>query len=132
MTSRSTRLLLVEDHVDTATTLIRLLQKSGHEVIHASGVADAVVFAEREMRAAGLDLVLSDLALADGSGLDMMRKFSSKYGLRGIALTGFGMDSDRAASAEAGFSRHLTKPFAIETLRQAIDELIEPALQIYA
>ena len=126
--SRATRLLLVENDADTAGVLIRLLKKSGHEVIHAKGVADATIFAKREMSGTGLDLVLSDLGLPDGSGLDMMREFSTTYGLRGIALTGFGMESDRAESAGAGFSRHLTKPFKIETLRRTISEMTVPAL----
>ncbi len=126
--SRAMRLLLVEDHIDTAAILIRLLRKSGHEVIHATGVADAAICAEREMRGTGLDLVLSDLGLPDGSGLDMMRGLATQYGLRGIALTGFGMDSDRAETADAGFSHHLTKPFKIETLRQTITEMTESAM----
>lgn len=127
--TRATRLLLVEDHADTATVLVRLLKKAGHEVIHAIGVADAAVFVRREMSGAGLDLVLSDLRLPDGSGLRMMREFATRYGLRGIALTGCGMKSDQADSADAGFSRHLTKPFRFESLRQTISDLTEPSLQ---
>lgn len=127
--SHVTRLLLVEDHADTAATLIRLLKESGHEVIHAAGVADAAIVAQREMSGTGLDLVLGDLDLPDGSGLEMMREFARRYGLRGIAITGLGTNFDRMESAEAGFTRHLTKPFTIDTLRRAISEMLQPLAQ---
>ncbi|HEY3664053.1 MAG TPA: hypothetical protein VGL24_12945 [Chthoniobacterales bacterium] len=52
-----------------------------------------------------------------------MRQLSSRYGLRGIALSGFGMDSDLAQSTAAGFSRHLVKPVDIATLRTTIAEM---------
>jgi PAS domain S-box-containing protein len=123
--SRPLRILLVEDHGNSAAIISRLLRRSGHEVAHAATVADALLIADQAMRSAGLDLVVSDLGLPDGSGLDMMRKLSTDYGLRGIALSGFGMDSDRAESRAAGFSRHLTKPIDIADLRNAIDDLAQ-------
>jgi PAS domain S-box-containing protein len=118
--SRPLRILLVEDHADTAAIIVRLLSRSGHEVIHADTISDALRKAETE---AGLDLVMSDLGLPDGSGLDLMRELSTKYGLRGVALTGFGMESDRAESTAAGFSHHLIKPVNIAALRAIIAEM---------
>ncbi len=125
--ARPLRILLVEDHVDTAKIIVRLVSRSGHEVVHADSVAAALEIAEKEMRIARLDLVISDLGLPDGSGLELMRELSSKYGLRGIALSGFGMDSDRDQSVAAGFSRHLTKPIDIAALRSVIAELTQGA-----
>ncbi|MDQ3199621.1 MAG: ATP-binding protein, partial [Verrucomicrobiota bacterium] len=108
-TSRPQRILLVEDHADTAAILARLLRRMGHDVLVADSVSAALELAETEMRNAPIDLVMSDLGLPDGTGYDLMRELSSKYGLRGIALSGFGMDSDLAQSTAAGFSRHLIK-----------------------
>jgi CheY-like chemotaxis protein len=125
MASRQQRILLVEDHRDTSAILMRLLARSGHEVIHAPSIAAALATANAEMNGLGLDLVVSDLGLPDGSGLDLMQKLSSTYGLRGIALSGFGMESDREQSAAAGFARHLTKPVDVAVLRQTIDELTQ-------
>lgn len=65
---------------------------------------------------------MSDLGLPDGSGLDLMRQLSADYGLHGIALSGFGMDSDLKQSAAAGFSLHLIKPIDIAVLRAALAE----------
>jgi CheY-like chemotaxis protein len=70
---------------------------------------------------------MSDLGLPDGSGLDLMRELSSAYGLRGIALSGFGMDSDLEESRAAGFSRHLTKPIDVATLRATLAEMTSGA-----
>ena len=72
---------------------------------------------------APIDLVMSDLGLPDGSGLDLMRRLSANYGLRGIALSGFGMDSDLEKSTAAGFSRHLIKPIDVAVLRATLAEL---------
>ena len=53
--------------------------------------------------------------------------FLDSHGLRGIALSGFGMDSDLAQSTAAGFSRHLIKPIDIATLRATIAEMTSGA-----
>jgi CheY-like chemotaxis protein len=86
-------------------------------------LAAALKLAEQEMPVAPIDLVMSDLGLPDGIGLDLMRQLSSKYGLPGIALSGFGMDSDLAQSSAAGFSRHLIKPIDIAVLRATLAEM---------
>jgi CheY-like chemotaxis protein len=121
---RPVRLLLVEDHADTAAILSRLLRRTGYEVVSAATLEAARQMAAAEMAGAGVDLVLSDLGLPDGSGLDLMRELSSQYGLRGIALSGFGMDADIAQSLAAGFSRHLIKPINVGVLRETIAELL--------
>lgn len=121
---RKLRILLVEDHADTAVILVRLLRKLGHYVVHASSVAAALEAADREFKTEGINLIISDVGLPDGSGLDMMRRLSSSYGVRGIALSGFGMDSDIEESIAAGFSRHLIKPINVSLLRKTIDELM--------
>ena len=119
---RSLRILLVEDHADTAEAMADLLGLSGHRVTVAASVADALAAAEA---AAGeLDLVLSDLGLPDGSGQDLMRELVRLYGLRGIALSGYGMEEDIRRSREAGFARHLTKPINRQALEGAIRQVV--------
>lgn len=123
MMSRPLRILLVEDHADTATILIRLLRRMGHDVIHAATIASALRFAHKEMRSGGIDIVMSDLGLPDGSGLDLMRELSTTYGLRGIALSGFGMESDLEQSQAAGFSKHLIKPIDMAAVKATLAEM---------
>jgi len=112
------RLLLVEDHADTAAAMADLLRALGHEVTVAGSVGSALGAAEA--RAGRIDLVVSDLGLPDGSGLDLMRELSRRYGLKGVALSGYGMEDDVQRSREAGFSKHLTKPVDLQALRAAI------------
>jgi PAS domain S-box-containing protein len=114
-----TRILLVEDHRDTAHVLARILENAGFEVSHADTLTKA-----RELAAdRRFDFVISDLGLPDGSGLDLMRHLRETQGLSGIALSGFGSDDDVAASAAAGFAEHVTKPVDWERLRSAIERL---------
>ncbi|HWN41416.1 MAG TPA: response regulator, partial [Thermoanaerobaculia bacterium] len=114
------RVLLVEDHSDTAAALADLMRLQGHEVRIAGTVAQALSAAAEESR---IDLVISDLGLPDGNGQDLMRQLAEEFGLRGIALSGYGMEDDVRRSREAGFERHLTKPVNLEALESAIQQV---------
>jgi PAS domain S-box-containing protein len=118
---RRLHILLVEDHGDTAEALAELLRIGGHEVTVAATSTEARAAAERA--AGGFDLVVSDLGLPDGSGQDLMRELARRYGLHGIALSGYGMEADIRRSREAGFECHLTKPVNLETLEAAIQQV---------
>jgi signal transduction histidine kinase/ActR/RegA family two-component response regulator len=119
---RRLRILLVEDHTDTAEAIAELLRIGGHAVTVAATSTEARAAAERA-GTGGFDLVVSDLGLPDGSGQDLMRELSRRYGLHGIALSGYGMEADIRRSREAGFERHLTKPVNLETLESAIQQV---------
>jgi two-component system, chemotaxis family, CheB/CheR fusion protein len=114
------RILLVEDNADTAEAMASLLALSGHQVTTARSVSQALSAVERRD---GFDLVISDLGLPDGSGIDLMRELSTRHGLRGIALSGYGMEEDVRQSLEAGFTRHLTKPVSLPQLQAALREI---------
>jgi PAS domain S-box-containing protein len=114
------RVLLVEDHSDTAAALADLMRLQGHEVRIAGTVAQALSLAAEESR---IDLVISDLGLPDGNGQDLMRQLADRFGLRGIALSGYGMEDDVRRSREAGFERHLTKPVNLDALEAAIQQV---------
>jgi CheY-like chemotaxis protein len=110
------RVLLVEDHADTRAVLSRLLTSLGCIVTAAGSVHEAVEAAEQH----DFDLLLSDIGLPDGSGIDVMKHMASKYNLKGIALSGFGQDDDLRRSREAGFATHLTKPVNLQVLQEVI------------
>ena len=110
------RLLLVEDNEPTLQVMADLLELAGHEVKAASDVRTARGLAENHT----FDLVVSDLGLPDGSGFDLMRELRERYGLTGIAVSGFGMDEDLRRSREAGFLEHLVKPVDVDKLKAAI------------
>ncbi|MFL6515646.1 MAG: ATP-binding protein [Chthoniobacterales bacterium] len=115
----SLRVLLVEDHPDTAEQLRRLLQRAGHDVACASNLKEALACSHRT----NFDILISDLGLPDGSGYDLMRDVARNQHIPGIALSGFGMKEDVANSLAAGFSRHFTKPVNWPELQNEILKL---------
>ncbi len=123
-TGATPHILLVEDHEDTAEALAVLLEDSGFRVTRASSVADALAaaFQAHTDQDEDFHLVLSDLGLPDGDGCDLMRVLSKRHGLKGIALSGYGMDEDIKRSLAAGFARHLTKPVDLRRLIDVIRE----------
>ena len=114
------RILLVEDHPDTARVMGRLLGQSGYLVSVAHTVASALKFAA----AGAFDLVISDIGLPDANGYDLMRQLKSQYGMKGIALSGYGMDDDVRRGREAGFDDHVTKPVNLPQLQAAIERVL--------
>jgi signal transduction histidine kinase/CheY-like chemotaxis protein len=114
------RILLVEDHADTAEAMTELLSLMGYQVTTTGSVAEALAAADAER----FDLLLSDLGLPDGSGLDLMRQLGRRDGLPGIAVSGYGMEEDVRESLQAGFRQHLTKPVTLQRLQAAIRDVI--------
>jgi DNA-binding response OmpR family regulator len=114
------RLLIVEDHEPTLRTMARLLERDGHCVFTAATIRDALA----QVDAHECDLVISDLGLPDGSGLDLMREIRRRRGWPGIALSGYGMEDDVRRALESGFGAHLVKPVDVTQLRQTIELLL--------
>ncbi len=110
------RLLLVEDHAPTLDVLSRLLRRDGHQIKSASNIAEALAAAAHEK----FDAVMSDLGLPDGTGIELMEKLRERHALRGIALSGYGMDEDLRRTAAAGFVAHLIKPVDMKEVRRAL------------
>jgi PAS domain S-box-containing protein len=113
------RILLVEDHESTCKVVALALRHSGYEVHTARGAREAIDLVGRIR----FDLMISDLGLPDGSGYDVMEHVARHYGLKGIALSGYGMSDDIRRSIEAGFSQHLTKPVDLQSLIAAVDQV---------
>jgi signal transduction histidine kinase/ActR/RegA family two-component response regulator len=114
------RILLVDDHQDTCTALERLLVRRGHLVAAAHSVRSAMEAAGRNQ----FDLLISDIALPDGTGMELMTYLRAMSPTRGIAISGFGMNGDIQKSLEAGFSAHLVKPLKLEKLEAAIAQVM--------
>jgi PAS domain S-box-containing protein len=117
--SQALRILLVEDHEMTARVLERLLRSMNYDVLTATTVQNALDTA----RCSTFDLLISDLGLPDGSGLDLMKELKQIYQIKGIALSGYGMEEDIRRSREVGFAAHLTKPVSIEKLQATINQV---------
>lgn len=117
---KSVRILLVEDHEDTNRSLTQLLRRRGYHVQSAWDVRSALDLAGSEE----FDVLISDMGLPDGTGLDIMQQIvSDGQPIMGIALTGFGMEGDVRKSHAAGFHHHLVKPVDLNKLESIIQEL---------
>jgi DNA-binding response OmpR family regulator len=110
------RLLLVEDNDTTRGALQKLLAARNFKVSAASSIAAAwALVADSKF-----DVLISDIGLPDGDGFLLMRELKDRYGMSGIALTGFDLEDDFKLSKEAGFSVHLTKPVQASVLEEAL------------
>ena len=118
---RPRRILLVEDHSDTLELARELLGELSCEVVTARSVAEGLAAAENTP----LDLVVSDIGLPDGTGLELMRALRERHGLLGIAVTGYGMEEDLHATRAAGFVDHLVKPITIQRLAAAVERFFD-------
>ena len=118
--ARALRILLVDDHQDTCAALEKLLVRRGHLVAATHNVRSAMEAAVRNR----FDLLISDIALPDGSGMELMMQLHAISKMPGIAISGFGNYGDIEKSLKAGFSEHLIKPVKLEKLEAAMERAI--------
>jgi CheY-like chemotaxis protein len=123
------RILLVDDNVDAARSLERLLRTDGHSVSVAYTGSAAVKTAGSYKP----DVVLLDIGLPDMDGYEVAREIRSRSLGKDvvlIAVTGWGQPDDRQRAAKAGFNHHLTKPVeyaALSDLLAHLNTVLHPA-----
>src|SRR5213596_2223316 len=114
------KILLVDDHQDTCAALEKLLVRRGHLVAATHNVRSAMEAAARNR----FDLLISDIALPDGSGIELMTQLQAISKMPGIAISGFGNNGDIEKSLKAGFCEHLIKPVKLEKLEAAMEHAV--------
>ena len=113
-----TRVVVIEDHVDTAELMREILSEAGHDVKVAYSGEEGVEAA----RSLPAEVILCDVGLPDIDGYEVARRLradAATCGARLIALTGYDGDEEQQRAREAGFDRHVVKPvdpFMLETL----------------
>ncbi len=113
-------ILVVEDDADTAEGLQLLLAEAGFTVRVARSLAEA----HRLFREQPADILVTDLGLPDGSGLDLLASLRQlRPDLRAIVLSGYGMEEDMLRSRALGFSEHFVKPLNMNRLIAALDAM---------
>ena len=115
-------ILLVDDHEDTNRSLMLLLRRRGFQVKTAVDIAGAMELFSQE----NFDVLVSDMGLPDGSGLDLLpglRNNPPKFG--GIIVSGYGTDEDLERSRAVGYREHLIKPVDVNQLEAAIRKLVD-------
>ncbi len=119
--SKGLKILLVDDHDDTANMMRLLVERWGHHVDTAGNVSEAG-------RLAGLvpyDVLICDYSLPDGDGCDLLAGLLQHRPIVGIAVTGRAFPEDIERSLSAGYTAHLSKPVDLEKLRKILDS-VEP------
>jgi signal transduction histidine kinase len=115
------RILIVDDNTDSAEMMVTLAETWGHDAVHASDGPSAV---ERALQWLP-DVVLLDIGLPGMDGYEVaakLRDHASTREARIIAVSGYGLESDRKKSRAAGCDSHLVKPVDLAVLARAISE----------
>ncbi|HEY3783894.1 MAG TPA: response regulator [Steroidobacteraceae bacterium] len=121
-TPRRRRILVADDNSDALESLATLLELGGHEVFSAANGALALESAERHLP----EVALLDIGMPKLDGYEVARRIRAQPWGRKItlvALTGWGQDSDRRRSGEAGFDSHLVKPLDLDKLTELLHQL---------
>jgi DNA-binding response OmpR family regulator len=117
------QVLLVEDHTDTRAVLSVLLNRCGCRTVTAKNLREARTRL-KEMR---FEILICDLNLPDGDGLELAGEAKKLQPLKAIALTGRDSEQERVAGINAGFDCYLTKPIEFRELQEALKRSRNPA-----
>jgi two-component system CheB/CheR fusion protein len=109
----------VENHPDTLLGLTMYLEQEGHTIFSARTMNEALETMPNEK----FDVLLSDIGLPDGDGWELMRRAKLPKSVYTIAMSGFGMNADRAKSKKAGYKEHLLKPFNPDELDRILEQV---------
>jgi CheY-like chemotaxis protein/two-component sensor histidine kinase len=126
LTPAPLRVLVVDDNVDAATALEMLVEESGHRVWKAH-TAQAALAAALDYRP---DVMLLDIGLPELDGFEVAKRIRQQPVLHNIvlvAVTGYGQETDRRRSQEAGFDYHLVKPVDFGKVQQILATVAEKA-----
>jgi two-component system CheB/CheR fusion protein len=119
--SPSLRILVVENHEDSRRYLAMYLSGCDHRVATAASMQEALAMAPE----AEYDVLISDIGLPDGDGWELLQQARFIHPVFAVAMSGFGMNSDRDRSKQAGYRHHLLKPLDIDQLDAILAEAAE-------
>ena len=115
--------LVIEDHPDSLAAMAKLLSRIVTDVLTAETCAAARAVAASAP--CPPDVVVGDIGLPDGDGVELLQELKSTYNCGLIALTGHGMDGDLERCKAAGVEFHLLKPVGVKELREAVRSFLE-------
>ena len=116
---RPCRILVVDDHPDTARSFFELLNSMGHQCRYTTDAREALPLA----KSLAPQLVLLDIGLSpDLDGHELARRLRAEFGgaVTLVAITAYGRDEDRRRTRKAGFDAHVTKPVDMGLLESIV------------
>jgi CheY-like chemotaxis protein len=123
------RVLIVDDHADSARALARLFRSEGHVVITAHTMNGAMALVTGQQP---IDVLVSDIGLPDGDGCELLRRLRGFYGSRAVpavALTGRGDEGWVDDCRRSGYGQFLMKPVTFEQVSAAVRAVRASVLQ---
>jgi CheY-like chemotaxis protein len=113
------RVLVVDDNMPAADSLTKLLNKVG---MHAERAYSAREALERDL--SHFDVLLLDIGMPEMDGYELAHALRARgISTPIVALTGYGLESDKRTARDAGFSAHLTKPAGLREIREVLSQL---------
>jgi CheY-like chemotaxis protein len=122
------RVYIVENHDDTRTLLALLLEQMGHTTFAAATMSQAL----NDIPALDCDVLISDIGLPDGDGWELLQKLELPRPIYAVAISGYGMNADRAKSKAVGYRHHLVKPTGPEQLATILEKAARELAEIRA
>lgn len=101
-------ILVVEDEMDVAATIMTMLERDGWTTIHAASLDQGLMRLAQD----NPGIVIVDLGLPDGSGMDLVREAASREGVGVIVVSGRADEVDRVVGLEVGADDYIAKPFS--------------------
>jgi CheY-like chemotaxis protein len=120
MTSK--KILIVDDNVLAADSIVRLLLALGWDAISVYSAKEA----QAHLRSNPADVLIIDIGMPEMDGYEFARLLRNKLQLTIplVALTGYGLDEDVSKALAAGFTAHLTKPVGMSELQETLLKLV--------
>jgi CheY-like chemotaxis protein len=122
------RVYIVENHDDTRTLLALLLEQMGHTTFAAATMGQAL----NDIPVLDCDVLISDIGLPDGDGWELLQKLELPRAIYAVAISGYGMNADRAKSKAVGYRHHLVKPTGPEQLATILEKAARELAEIRA
>lgn len=114
------KILLLEDDKSLNRGISLKLQKEGYEVLSAFGVTEA----EEVFRTNQIDLIISDITMNDGNGLDFAREVRKKSDVHILFLTALDQEVDIVNGYDVGADDYITKPFSLMVLISKVNAIM--------
>ncbi len=120
--ARAARVLIVDDERMVLDTLSEWLRSDGHNIVGAGSTEEALLELERS----SFDVLITDMILADGDGLDLIRKVNEHWpDMPAVAMSGYGTVESATHAIKAGAFEFLSKPVRVDAIRQVVRRAIE-------
>jgi DNA-binding response OmpR family regulator len=113
-------ILILEDDENLSRGIAFTFEKDGYDALSASSIKDG----KRMLEQHNIDLIILDLGLPDGNGMDLCKEIRTYSNVPIIMLTACDLETDEVSGLLAGADDYITKPFSLSILRARVEALL--------